>query len=684
MSKALGKVAMVAGVVALAATGIGLAASGTLVFAGTTVSVASVATVVSAAASVGAQMTAKEPPRLGSVTDTLLAVNPPQPYLLGRTYFGAVIRHEIGYGPTTNDVPNPFYFRAAVAGGGGPYEGMESVQVDYKPVTFSGGNAVGYYHDFLYAYSQLGQCPEPVALAQGTTTPIPGWGPSAGLSGQAAQAFIAVFDKKGKRFASGLPALGAVWLGAKGYDMRKDGTLPNGSGTHRQFQEATYEFSKNPAVQAVTYAMGRVQNGQLTMGVGIGFQEVVIDEIGPVEGIWWDDWASFANVCDANGWEGGGVVFEGEGAPPRWDNLKDICAAGGAIPVVTGGKLGVVWQAPRVAVDTISARDLTGAPVRLPSSKSIAERVSAIRPKFASEAHQWEFVPGDEIVIDEYVAADGGEKRSAGETQINLCNNAKQAAELCTYKLARLRERGPIEIPCGPRMRRYRIGSCLVCADDMADYNLAGVKVVVLDRTIDLQTMTVKLLVETESDAKHVLALGQAGTAPPVVEGASAEDRDGVAAANGLPTGLGTLKLSSSYARGLAGLVTQVHDGAGTGTVTVTIPDHTRVYADGTESAVIGGEVTLAEATSYLLSYDNPLFDEIENAEIGVNITIVPITPGVGGQVAGDAYFSAANPARHYLANVTTVAEDGTGGSTGGSTPPGGGGWNDDPDYNVP
>ena len=55
MAKALKSVATVAGVVALAATGIGAALGGTLVFAGTTVSVASVATVVSAAASVGAQ-----------------------------------------------------------------------------------------------------------------------------------------------------------------------------------------------------------------------------------------------------------------------------------------------------------------------------------------------------------------------------------------------------------------------------------------------------------------------------------------------------------------------------------------------------------------------------------------------------------------------------------------------------
>ena len=225
MSGALKTVATIAGVVALGATGIGAALGGTLVFTGTAVSVASVATVVSAAASVGAQLTAKEPPRLGSLTDTILAVNPPQPYLLGRTYFGGVIRHETGYGPTTNDVPNPLYFRAAVFSGGGPLQELESVQVDYRPVSFNGANAEGYYKDYLVVDTQLGLCPEPSALAQNFANAVPQWGSSAKLSGQAAIAYIAVFDKEGDRYASGLPALGAVWKGARCYDMRKDGTL---------------------------------------------------------------------------------------------------------------------------------------------------------------------------------------------------------------------------------------------------------------------------------------------------------------------------------------------------------------------------------------------------------------------------------------------------------------------------
>lgn len=142
------------------------------------------------------------------------------------------------------------------------------------------------------------------------------------------------------------------------------------------------------------------------------------------------------------------------------------------------------------------------------------------------------------------------------------------------------------------------------------------------------------------------------------------------------------LKLSSSYTRGLAGNITQVHDGASTGTVTVTIPDHTRVYGDSSEVAVIGGDFTLDETTSYLLSYDD---EDFAGGELGVDFALVEITPGTGGQTGGDAYFSAANPYRHYLASISTVNEAGEGGGAGGSSPPGGGGWdNDDPGGDIP
>ena len=245
-------------------------------------------------------------------------------------------------------------------------------------------------------------------------------------------------------------------------------------------------------------------------------------------------------------------------------------------------------------------------------------------------------------MIDDYVTADAGEKRSAGETQINLCNQAKQAAELCTYKLARLRERGPIEIPCGPRMRRYRIGTCLVCADDMADYNLAGVKVVVLDRTIDFQTMTVKLTVETESDAKHALALGQVGTAPPVVDSSTAEERDGVAAAAGDPL------------RAARQLVTRsITYPVTTDQTSATIEAFTGVLDDSTEIAFPAGTVTgLIEATSYVILWDLP--------SATYSAAIMPATAEL------------ADSSKVIIRYATTQAADGTYPSS--PTPPGGDG----------
>ncbi|MFG5445095.1 hypothetical protein ACFJZM_13600, partial [Enterococcus faecalis] len=86
----------------------------------------------------------------------------------------------------------------------------------------------------------LGECPESTALAPqwaGAT----GWGSTSKLSGQAAIGWSFLFDKEGKRFASGLPQLGAYGQWVKVYDPRLDSTFPGGSGSHRVDDETTWE-----------------------------------------------------------------------------------------------------------------------------------------------------------------------------------------------------------------------------------------------------------------------------------------------------------------------------------------------------------------------------------------------------------------------------------------------------------
>src|SRR3546814_16954295 len=81
------------------------------------------------------------------------------------------------------------------------------------------------------------------------------------------------FDKKGKKFANGLPVTGAYRTGVKVYAPRLDRTFPGGSGACRLGNEATYVYSENPALHAGNYAHGRYQNGKQNLGIGLPAQE---------------------------------------------------------------------------------------------------------------------------------------------------------------------------------------------------------------------------------------------------------------------------------------------------------------------------------------------------------------------------------------------------------------------------
>ena len=606
-----------------------------------------VAAVAVTAASVVEQILAKPPPARGSVTQVSIASDATQPYVMGEGYFGGVVRHDVGYGPTLKDVPNPYRFMPVVYSGGGPVESI-APRTDFEPIS-------SWFSGFLYTDVQTGTCPEPDALSP-QWSGAPGWSSSSKLSGQAAIGWSLKFDKDGKRFASGPPVMGAEGQWVKVYDPRKDDTFPGGVGAHRLGDETTYEYSANPALHAGTYAYGRYQNGKRTIGMGLS-----------ADAIDWAVIAAWANVCEANNWTMFGVVFE---PGDRWRNLKDIAFAGGADPVVLG-QLTFRYRAPAVALDTITEDDLTDDDHSVMGMQTFRDRINTGVPKYRSADHNWELVDADPVVNATFLAEDGEEKRETWPC--NFVRDKDQAAQLVAYHMFDSRELAPISLVCKPRLRAYRPGECLHL--DLPELGLAT-PAIILRRELDPMTMKVRLELIGETDAKHAYCLGQTGGAPPTPAiGQSPEERDTIAAKAKDPAGLGTLKLSGSYTRGLAGNISQVHDGAGTGTVTVTLPDHTRVYADGTEASVTGNDFTLDETATYLLSYDDPDF---AGGQLGVDLTLIEIQPGIGGAVAGDAYFSSTNPARHFIAYITTVNEAGEGGQTGGSTPPGGGGWGGD------
>src|SRR3546814_20785835 len=85
---------------------------------------------------------------------------------------------------------------------------------------------------------------------------------SSDLSGIAHALWAVRYDAKGDHFAAGVPE--PQWLGqwVRVYDPRKDSTYPGGSGSHRALNESTYEWSDTPARHALTWPLGRWEDGK--------------------------------------------------------------------------------------------------------------------------------------------------------------------------------------------------------------------------------------------------------------------------------------------------------------------------------------------------------------------------------------------------------------------------------------
>lgn len=501
MSKGLRTAAMIVGGVALVATGIGAAAGAGLigVGAGATASVLGVsAGALSsigaigglAAAGLGALAGAPKQSYAGQVTSFKIDPNSGIPYAMGRIYTGGTIVHRDTYGTDQQ------YFGHIVAlSGGGPIQAIEGHYIDRRPVTFSGSNANGTYRDYLHMQQQLGQTPE---AAQLSMSEMPNWGSAHKLSGYAASAPRWRFDKNGKKWTNGISEYGAVLLGVRVYDPRLDSTYPGGSGPCRAGVEYTYVYSVDPWLHALTWAIGRFQNGKRVIGIGMALGLINVASF-----------AEAANVADLNGWTVNGVISTQD---TKWTNLKLIAQAGGGIVVPGAGKLTAMVNAPKAPLATITADDLADGDSSVPAMMPRRDRPNTVIPKYRSEAHAWEIIPASAIAIADYVTADGGSVTK--EIEYPLVTSLNQAAQFAAYDIYNAREAAPITLPLKPAWWGYKVGDCLRVNLPGADHGLVNQDVIVIARSFDPDTSVVTLTLRTETAAKHPAALGRTGAAP--------------------------------------------------------------------------------------------------------------------------------------------------------------------------
>ncbi|HMO74097.1 MAG TPA: phage tail protein [Sphingopyxis sp.] len=549
---------------------------------------------IAAAASVGAQVTAKRPPAQGGINNITVDPNAPSPYIIGRTYYGGVLRHDVGYGGKVGKVQNPYRGMVIDYSVCGPVQGLVSMHADFVTIGFSGAAATGYYSSFMYRDFQLGATPESSALSP-QWGGMPGWGASHKLSGKAAILWSLKFNKDGEVYTSGVPQLGAVWDGVKVYNPRLDDTYPGGSGAQRSNDRTTWAFSEWPDDHALTYALGHWYSGKKMFGIGLSIDAIDVEAF-----------VAWGNVCRANGWKVGGVIFEPD---DRWANLKRIMAAGSAEPIFSGGVLSVKYDAPRVSLVTITPDDYADGAYRTRGMQTWRERINTIVPKYRSPSHKWEFVEAAEVSDSGYLSEDGEEK--ADTIQFDLVQDLDQATQLAAYRLVNGREMFPIKRNLKPEFRFYRPGD-MVTIDD-PEGGLIEQNCVIVRRSIDPQTLAVRWVLMSETSGKHDFALGKTGTAPPTPTLLDPADRDAAANINNEVSGARRLVTQS-----VVYPITSNDD-------TITISAFVGVINDGRSISFPADSITgLSNSTQYALLWhiadaeysvaEYPAADEMEDA----------------------------------------------------------------------
>ena len=498
--KVIKTAARVVGAVALVASGVGAVVGGAAFLTATGVSLATVSAIGTVAGLVGTVATAISPPKAakgtigGSQTDFKLDPNAGVPYLIGRTFNAGNVAHRDTWG-----TDNQYQGFVVTYSGAGTLQGFEAFLVEQSNYGLVGDAVGGTYNGWMWNRLAL-----PGTPAGPVTSPVagfPGLDADFRMSGHATGTLVLKFDvKNGKKFSGGVPRQGVVAIGERVYDPRQDSTYPGGVGPCRALDETTYvggAAARNPWCHAVTWALGRWQNGKRVMGVGQRPRSIDMQTF-----------VDAMNVADANGWTIGGVVYSIDN---KWDVLRQMAQAGGGQCLRLGARLAAVVNAPKVALATITEQDLTGR-ASVSSSQTYRDRLNGMVPKYRSEAHGWEMVPASVVRVASYVAADGEEKTR--EWPLPLVQDVKQAGEIVAYELVNRREFGPITIPTFIRFMGYKPGDAVNL--QIGSIGLVDQLAVIRKRQIDPTNGNVQFAMVSETSAKHPFALGQTSVAPPI------------------------------------------------------------------------------------------------------------------------------------------------------------------------
>lgn len=442
------------------------------------------------------------------------------PYAMGRTGTAGNIIFR-----NTHGDKNSYQNVVTVYSCAGPVESFDKIFIDQVEMAESGPSAytVGGAGQHILERHQLGETPETGVMSlpphSNDTGDDPSWTAEHKLSGYAAAQFRFDWDTQGDNTMMQVPQTLREGHWVKVYDPRKDSTYPGGSGSHRWVDpltdkaghdaaKATWEWSENPYLHALHWLLGRWERDRSDLsstykriiGVGIPIERILLEQF--VEG---------ANVCDANGWTMGGVVYSTD---DKWDIFKKILQAGGGEPVKHGTKIGCIVNMPRVSLASITEADIIGE-IGVQATQARRDRINACFPRGRFESLFWEVDAATPVVVDSYVAFDGRQRNlevTYDMVQVAAGQDPTQLVQLARYEIENAREFGPITMPLKLRWYGYKPGDCVTVTN--SEVGLTNQLVMIRNRTLDPATGVVTLSGRTETTAKHAFALGQTGTAP--------------------------------------------------------------------------------------------------------------------------------------------------------------------------
>ncbi|EJN04225.1 hypothetical protein [Phyllobacterium sp. YR531] len=221
--------------------------------------------------------------------------------------------------------------------------------------------------------------------------------------------YVVVEREYDNRFEKGQPEFEFVLRGLRLYDPRKDSTVAGGSGAHRLDNPATWQFSKNPALQRFNYQLGLkgLISGRTLIGEGKSLGQLDLSS-----------YFAAMNVCDTI--RKGKPTYQSaiyvQGDDDHTEILKEFDDAMAGYGLNRRGLSGVIPGAPQIPVLEITAADI---PIdraqELSLRKSAFDMFNMMSGQFTSIESNWSAESLKPIVVNADIATDGRRRQTSND-----------------------------------------------------------------------------------------------------------------------------------------------------------------------------------------------------------------------------------------------------------------------------